>query len=69
MNFIKTLKKIAEDKPHLIIINGPFFPLENKFVQDGTMKFNGKIISYNDLYKLMFTKINEVFKVIFILLI
>lgn len=61
--FISTLKKIADDKPHLIIINGPIFPLENKIIQEGTMKLNGVIISFNELYRIFFTKINDVFKV------
>jgi hypothetical protein len=57
------MKLIAKDNPHLIIINGPIFPLENKFIQEGIIILNGKFISINQLYKIFFTEIINIFKV------
>lgn len=36
--------------------------MENKIIQEGTMKLNNKIITLNELYRIFFTKIDEIFK-------
>jgi hypothetical protein len=57
------MKLIANDLPHLIIINGPIFPIENKIIQEGTIKINEILITINKLYNIFFTKINNIFEV------
>jgi hypothetical protein len=57
------MKLIANDNSRLILINGPTSPLENKSIQESIIKLNGKFIIINQLYKIFFTELINIFKV------
>lgn len=60
------MKKIAEDKPHLIIIGGPIVNIENTLIKDAEIKTSqdaNENINYFELFEIFLIKINEIFKV------
>ncbi len=67
-NFVKALKKIAEDKPHLIIFGGPFISLDNEIIiNESDIRLNekeNKNLTHHQIFETIIEKINETFSVI-----
>jgi len=67
-NFTKTLKKIADDKPHLVIFCGPFVNLDNEIIkEENEIRLNendSRNLTHHQIFELILTKINEAFNVI-----
>lgn len=66
--FSRCLNKISQEEPHVLIIGGPFVPLENEVIQSGHCIFelenNQKhSFSFFELFQMFLEKINEYFKV------
>ena len=68
--FVKGLEKIKEDRPHLVILGGPFLSTENTTLEEGEIKrFKNDNNSLNsfEIFDIIISKINEIFKVRFFL--
>lgn len=62
--FFRVLNSMAEDNPHLVIINGPFLHYENEIVKNG-LYIKDKIedaISYDVFFKDILDRIEKVFE-------
>lgn len=66
-NFVKTLKKIAEDKPHLVIFCGPFVNLDNSVIkkekQIKLTENDDTSLTHHQVFEIILSKINEAFHV------
>ncbi len=67
-NFVKSLKKIAEDKPHLVIFCGPFVSMDNIIIkEEKRIKLNlndNSSLTHHQIFEFILSKINEAFHVI-----
>lgn len=66
-NFVKALKKIADDKPHLVIFCGPFVSLDNSvIINENEIRLNendNRSFTHHQIIEIILEKINETFSV------
>lgn len=65
--FVETLKNLANDDPHALILSGPVLNIENAAISSGDIKFmnsgDENSTNYFDLFEYFLNKLNEIFMV------
>jgi hypothetical protein len=66
-SFVKALKKIADDKPHLVIFCGPFVSFDNSvIINESEIRLNEndkRSLTHLQIVEIILEKINETFSV------
>ena len=66
-NFVKALKKISDDKPHLVIFCGPFISFDNEIISnENEIRLNendNRNLTHHQIFEIILDKINETFSV------
>jgi hypothetical protein len=67
--FIATLRNLANDDPHALILSGPILNIENAAISSGDIKFTNNNdennANYFELFEFFLNKLNEIFFVIY----
>ena len=65
--FVETLKKLANDDPHALVLSGPILNIENAAVNSGDIKFpntpDENSANYFEVFEYFLNKLNEIFMV------
>lgn len=66
-NFIKAIKKVADDKPHLVIFCGPFVSYDNDIISKESEIISNEneseSLTHHQIFEKILEKINETFSV------
>jgi len=65
--FVETMKKIAADEPHALILSGPILNIENSAINSGEFRFPNNTdensSNYFEIFEFFLEKLNEIFAV------